>query len=85
MNNRFEFFSRRRVAENDFSESLAIDGAVRLENFRTEGVDDFFPARRAGLHHFPRQFIGIDDGHAKPPQYRRNGAFARRNAPGETD
>lgn len=85
MNHRFEFCPGLRIVKDDFSELGAIKGPVFLENFRAECVDDLLPRNLSRLHDLPRQFVGVDDRPAEPPQDRRCRAFPRRDAAGQAD
>jgi hypothetical protein len=85
MNHRFEFCPGLRIFKDDFSELGAIKRPVFLENFRAECVDDLLPRDLSRLYNFPRQFVGVDDRRAEPPQDSRYRAFPRRDAAGQSD
>src|SRR5204862_1591674 len=69
--------ARLVVLEDYFSELLAIDGFVGMEDFVAEGADDLFPRLFARLNDDAREIVGIDDLRAKFSQHAGDRALSR--------
>ncbi len=76
MNDRFDSFPRCGVIEDKGAKFLAIEGAVQLQHFGAERVDDLSPGVAPGLDDFTRQFIRVDDGGSVTLENFRHRAFA---------
>ena len=83
MDDRFEFFSRGRIVENDRAEFLPVESAVRLAALSVpKALTISVQASWLGLDHFARQDIGVDDRRAEARENFRNRAFSRGDAAG---
>ena len=76
MNDRFDLFSRRGVAEYKDAKFLSIESPVRLQHFGTERVDDLFPGLASGLDDLTGQVICVDDGGSAALENLRHRALA---------
>jgi hypothetical protein len=85
VDNGFELFSRRGIAENDFPELVAINRAVGLKDIRTERGNDLAPTIAVRLDDLTGEVIGIDDGGSVSSQDCRHRGFSRSDAAGEAD
>ena len=85
MDDAFELSAFLRIAEDDASESLAIERAVLVEDCLSKQFDDSPPGRFAWLDDLSRQQVGIDHRCAASLEHLRDGAFAGGDAAREAD
>ena len=85
VNDGFECTAFCRMAEDDGSERLAIEAAVRVEDGLAECFDDLPPSRLARLHDIASQLVGIDHHRAALREHLGDGAFTGGDAACEAD
>jgi hypothetical protein len=80
-----EVGARGLVGEGDRREPLAVELAVGGEDRRAEPRDQLRERRLTRLDDLARELIGVDHGGAALREHARDGALARRDAPGQPD
>src|SRR5262245_19627404 len=73
------------VGENEFPQSLPIDGAVSVQDLTSKGVDDLTPCRQIRQVDLMAHLVGIDHRRSQLFEHLRHGTLSRADAAGESN
>jgi hypothetical protein len=64
MQDRLKSLSLRGIGEDAAAEPATVERTAIIEHLGSEGLDDATQCRTPRRHHFVRDLVGVDDGHA---------------------
>src|SRR6266404_3082839 len=81
----FELFARGKVGKNTPSQFIAIESAIRADDFPTKHASNFSQGWLAHFDNAAGQFVGIEQRDLASPQELGASGFAHADAAGQTE